>query len=187
MSKFLRHFPTNDFLLDTMIAFLYDEVQANEEIMDMLDKKLTEYLKSKYLIPLGKYKGNDNLNPFYDRHMRILHRLGIREDKVYKKILNSEYVQDRINSFVSPLHKFTAENTFLKSIIIQYSVLELIKAAKSPTPTSSGGLPEAPQGAFDTCAPERRVSQALLLATAKKRLLHYLLFLTLLTVLQCTS
>ena len=59
--------------------------------------------------------------------------------------------------------------------------------AKSPTPTSSGGLPEAPQGAFDTCAPERRVSQALLLATAKKRLLHYLLFLTLLTVLQCTS
>ena len=48
----------------------------NEEIMDMLDKKLTEYLKSKYLIPLGKYKGNDNLNPFYDRHMRILHRLG---------------------------------------------------------------------------------------------------------------
>ena len=41
ISKFLRHFPTNDFLLDTMIAFLYDEVQANEEIMDMLDKKLT--------------------------------------------------------------------------------------------------------------------------------------------------
>ena len=48
-------------------------------------------------------------------------------------------------------------------------------------------MPEAPQGAFDTCAPERRVSQALLLATAKKRLLRYLLFLTLLTALQCTK
>lgn len=58
---------------------------------------------------------------------------------------------------------------------------------KSPTPTSSGGLQEAPQGAFNTCAPERRVSQALLLATAKKRLLHYLLFVTLLTALQYTS
>lgn len=67
------------------------------------------------------------------------------------------------------------------------SPLHRFRTAKSPTPTSSGGLPEAPQGAFDTCAPERRVSQALLLATAKKRLLHYLLFLTLLTVLQCTS
>ena len=58
---------------------------------------------------------------------------------------------------------------------------------KSPTPTSSGGLPEAPQGAFDTCSPKRRVSQALLLAAAKKRLLHYLLFLNLLTAPQCTS
>ena len=44
---------------------------------------------------------------------------------------------------------------------------EVAKLAKSPTPTSSGGLQEAPQGAFNTCAPERRVSQALLLATAK--------------------
>ena len=64
---------------------------------------------------------------------------------------------------------------------------EVAKLAKSPTPTSSGGLQEAPQGAFNTCAPERRVSQALLLATAKKRLLHYLLFVTLLTALQYTS
>lgn len=58
---------------------------------------------------------------------------------------------------------------------------------KSPTPTSSGGLERAPQGAFITCAPERRVSQAFLLASAKKRILHYLLFLTLLTVLRYIS
>lgn len=129
ISEFLGYFPTNDFLVDTMITYLCDEIQANGEAIDMRDKKLTGYLKSKYLIPLGKYKGNDNLNPLFDRHMRILHRLGIREGKVYKKILNSECVQDGMNHFASPLHKFTVENTFLKSIIIQYSVLELIKVA----------------------------------------------------------
>lgn len=61
--------------------------------------------------------------------MRIMSRLGIEEDKVYKRILNSEYVKDGMDPFSSPLHKFTVENTFLKSIIIQYSVLELIKVA----------------------------------------------------------
>ena len=75
------------------------------------------------------------------------------------------------------------EYCFILLLITASSII----IAKSPTPTSSGGLQEAPQGAFNTCAPERRVSQALLLATAKKRLLHYLLFVTLLTALQYTS
>lgn len=44
-------------------------------------------------------------------------------------------------------------------------------------------LDKAPQGATITCTPKRRVLQALLLATAKKRLPHYLLFLILPTVL----
>ena len=44
-----------------------------------------------------------------------------------------------------------------------------------------------PQGAFVTCTPERRELQALLLATARKRLLHYLLFLILLPALLYTS
>lgn len=43
--------------------------------------------------------------------------------------MNSEYVQDGMEPFSSPLHKFTVENTFLKSIIIQNAVLELIKVA----------------------------------------------------------
>lgn len=45
----------------------------------------------------------------------------------------------------------------------------------------------APQGAFVACSPQRRVLQALLLATATKRLLHYLLSLILPTVLLHTS
>ena len=52
----------------------------------------------------------------------------------------------------------------------------------SHQPPLQVGVPEAPQGAVVACAPERQVPQALLLATAKKRLLHYLPFLTLLTV-----
>ena len=45
ISKFLRHFPTNDFLLDTMIAFLYDEVQANEEMANVKSKCEKKYKK----------------------------------------------------------------------------------------------------------------------------------------------
>lgn len=127
ISKFLKYFPTNDFLLDTMIAYLYDETQSDEEIIDMLDEDFSRYLKSKYQISLGKCKGDIDWNPLFDRHMRILSRLGIQEDKVYKRILDSEYVQDGMDAFSSPLHKFTVENIFLKSIIIQCAVLELIK------------------------------------------------------------
>ncbi len=129
ISKFLRYFPTNDFLMDTLIAYLCDEVQAYGEVMDMFNKNLTGYLKSKYHISLGECKGDIAWNPLFDRHMRIMSRLGIEEDKVYKRILNSEYVQDGMDPFSSSLHKFTVENTFLKSMIIQYSVLELIKVA----------------------------------------------------------
>lgn len=129
ISKFLRYFPTNDFLMDTLIAYLCDEVQAYGEVMDMFDKNLTRYLKSKYHISLGECKGDMAWNPLFDRHMRILGRLGIQEDEVYKGILDSEYVQDGMEPFSSPLHKFTVENTFLKSVIIQYAVLELIKVA----------------------------------------------------------
>ncbi len=52
---------------------------------------------------------------------------------------------------------------------------------QSPTPTSSGGLKRRPQG-LCYCSPERRVSQALLLAAAKKRLPHCLLVVILLPV-----
>ena len=127
--KFMRYFPTNDFLLDTMIVYLYEEILSDDKNIDILNNDLPRYLKSKYQISLGKHKRVIDWNPLFDRHMRILGSLGIGGNKIYKKILNSEYVQDGMESFSSPLHKFTVENTFLKSIIIQYAVLELIKVA----------------------------------------------------------
>lgn len=129
VSNFLRYFPTNDFFLDTMISCLCYEVQSDEEIINIMDKDLSRYLKSKYPIPLGKCKGDISWKPLFDRHMRIMRRLGIQEDKLYKTILDSEYVQAGMESFSSPLHKFTVENTYLKSIIIQRAVLELIRLA----------------------------------------------------------
>lgn len=129
ISKFMEYFPTNDFLIDIMIAYLHDGIQSDGEIINMWDGNLSRYLKSTYQISLGKDKGNVEWDSLLDRHMRILGRLGIREDKMYKRILDSEYVQDGMGTFSSPLHKFTVENTFLKSIIIQHAVLVLIKVA----------------------------------------------------------
>lgn len=125
-------FPTKDCLLDRMILESGFLVYAGEKDGELQfpEIELKEYLHPHYLQELGDKKIEEEVkvNLFAtDKHLRLMYQLNLEGETVYKKVRGSKIVQHLMAEFSCPNHRLTADNTVLKSYIMQYSLLEILK------------------------------------------------------------
>lgn len=131
MEAVLEIYPTNDFLLDTLILESGLQIYlAEKSDYSFLNIDLNECRYPRYLHEIeesSKYEDiGINLYAF-DKHIRLLLDNELDGELIYKKIRASKIVRQSMKRFISPMHRLTVDNTIFKSYVMQYTILALVE------------------------------------------------------------